>query len=79
MKSGPDVFADALVPSARPWGPALPDSKFHCDRLYFASNLRDRCASIAAMVIVLPNGRVNRILNSVGKAHKPALLRFGAR
>jgi hypothetical protein len=71
VKSGPDVFADALVPSA-----AAIDArrvrfpKSH--RSWFlrpseAMKTRD-CVSgahRAAMVIVLRNGTVNRILRSV--------------
>jgi hypothetical protein len=70
VKSGPDVFADALVPM-----PALikPGARFPQNpsqmivlipRPCGSGFLRDQRYAIAAMVIALPNGRVNRIPRS---------------
>jgi hypothetical protein len=61
VKSGPDVFADALVPKAGAEYARradLPNPQQLPAVLIRLSGWRD---AIAPMVIALPNGRVNRI------------------
>jgi hypothetical protein len=65
LKSGPDVFADALVPrnTLVPW-PAPRSSAPFPSQLHFRESADAepawRAGDVAAMVIVPPNGRVNR-------------------
>ena len=72
MKSGPDVFADALVPSAAAIDARrvrFPKSHRSWFLIWPSEAMKTRnCVSgahRAAMVIVLRNGTVNRILRSV--------------
>ena len=74
VKSGPDVFADALVHRGTPWFPAgaqrpsyhFPNLRSSLFRTALVSP-PEGCpallapASLVPMVIALPNGRVNRI------------------
>jgi hypothetical protein len=69
VKSGPDVFADALAPIAEAASgvfgsrhPHLPPSTRHCDFMRAAPSRR-----FSAMVIVLRNRKVNRIWRMRGK------------
>jgi hypothetical protein len=90
VKSGPDVFADALVPMPAPIKPGAvfpesPHRHFDCSRLK-AVKKRDRARrgalrsirerAIAPMVIALPNGRVNRIPRSGENRCKTGIPRF---
>jgi hypothetical protein len=69
LRFGPDVFADALVPQAG----ALPPDVLISQKLP-SSHSRPPAAScrgdVAAMVIALPNGRVNRILRTPRQSSK---------
>jgi hypothetical protein len=70
VRSGPDVFADALVPNAGPDGTWRANSQqfrfVNICRPADGSRLRlsPWRPAVVAMVIALPNGRVNRIPRS---------------
>jgi len=88
VKSGPDVFADALVPEGRcrPWpgqgvrrfcSPNLPPL-FRIIPDWSPRASTARVVHLAPMVIVLPNGRVNQIFpigGNPGKIGISAILR----
>jgi hypothetical protein len=73
VKSGPDVFADALVPIAEaPSGVLIPGTRHPDIQHRHRPSMRAQLAMLrlSAMVIVPRNGTVNRIWRQRGKPSK---------